>query len=187
MTSAGTGARCACCFPREVGPSGRVVTFEPMAGPADDLEHNVALNGCENVRLIRAAASDAEGTAAFDFPEGRDTQGKLRDVEPTYEHGSAAALEVPTVTLDGVVRDGERPPDLLKIDVEGAAAAVLRGARRLLEERGPAVFLELHGPEERAGVRDELLSRGYRVGTPVGEPVADPMTFPGNTLWCVRG
>ena len=95
--------------------------------------------------------------------------------------------EVPTVTLDGAARDGERPPDLLKIDVEGAAAAVLGGARGLLQDRGPAIFLELHGPEDRAGVRDELLPRGYRVETPRGQSVADPMTFMGNILWCVRG
>ena len=48
------------------------------------------------------------------------------------------------LTLDGYCEEQRLPRvDLLKIDVEGFEAEVLRGAGRLLE-RGPRVALELH-------------------------------------------
>jgi hypothetical protein len=75
---------------------------------------------------------------------------------------------------------------VIKIDVEGGAAAVLRGAARILDERGPGVYLELHGPEEQAGVRDELLARGYVARTVSGEIISDPVTRWASPLWCVK-
>lgn len=50
-------------------------------------------------------------------------------------------------TLDAIVAtEGLRLPDLIKIDVEGAEAAVLRGARAVLEHR-PHLIIETHGLE----------------------------------------
>lgn len=169
-----------------MGPAGRVVSFEPVPGPANDFEENIALNGYNHVRLIRAAASDQSGTATFDFSEDHASQGKLQAVEPTYQHKEATILKVKTLTLDSVLAAGERPPDILKIDVEGAAAAVLRGAAGILDRYGPVVYVELHGPEERGGVRDELLSRGYRAEALDGQLVADVVEAPADALWCVR-
>ena len=54
---------------------------------------------------------------------------------------------MPVVTLDDHFR-GARPPDLVKIDVEGMEIDVLRGARELLEsERAPAVVFEAGAPQ----------------------------------------
>ena len=113
-------------------------------------------------------------------------QVKLAAVEPTYVNEGADAFEVETMTLDGLIAEGLPVPDLLKIDVEGAAAAVLRGAARLLDERSPRIYLDLHGPEEQEGVRDELLSRGYVAETVDGEIVPDPTAEWHTPLWCHR-
>ena len=190
----GNRGQVALLLARAVGPGGRVVSLEPVPEVADDLERNLALNGAAHARVVRAAASDAAGTATFEFSPRAATRGKLRAVEPTLLPGenaagagaAAAAFEVPTVTLDDLVAEGEPPPDLIKIDVEGGAAAALRGAREVLRRYGPAVFIELHGPEERAGVRDELLDRGYRAETLSGEPVSQVDGIRANPLWCVR-
>jgi hypothetical protein len=49
------------------------------------------------------------------------------------------------------------PPELLKIDVEGAEGAVIRGMRRVLE-RVDVVFLELHPPMmRRLGDNEEMV------------------------------
>ena len=95
------------------------------------------------------------------------------------------AMSRTVLRLDDLLRE-ECPPDLIKIDVEGAAAAVLRGAARILDERGPSVYVELHGPEEQAGIRDELLSRGYVAYSSTGEVVADPVNRWVSPLWCVK-
>jgi hypothetical protein len=68
-----------------------------------------------------------------------------------------------TSRLDTLVeRHGLTPPGLLKIDVEGAEAAVLRGAPRVLEGR-PSLVIETHGPDAERGCADVLLPLGYRL------------------------
>jgi hypothetical protein len=74
----------------------------------------------------------------------------------------------------------------MKVDVEGAAGEVLRGAARLLDQHGPAVFLEIHGPQEQAAARDELQARGYRLETLDGTPVGDPTASWVSPLWCTK-
>lgn len=170
-------------FAKLVGQSGQVVAIEPAPGPFADLELNVRLNRLNHVRLIEAAAGDSDGELAFAYAPDRSTQGKLRDVEVGYLNPGADTLPVRAVTLDSVI-DHDASPDVLKIDVEGAAAHVLRGAARILDRFGPNVYIELHGPEEQAGVRDELLGRGYVLETVDGREVHDPVAVWCSPLWC---
>ena len=127
-------------------------------------------------------AAESEGELAFAHAPDRPTQGKLLDVEATLVI-EADTLTVPTRPLDDVL-DDEPPPDVMKVDIEGAAASALRGATRVLEEVGPPIYLELHGPEEQAGVRDELLTRWYVAETLDGERVVDPTVGWHSPLWC---
>ena len=127
----------------------RTFAFEPAPAEFASLERNVALNALQQVRLIAAAASDVNGEVAFSYSAERPTQGKLRDVEPAYDAGRAPTLAVRALRLDDMLKE-EPPPDFIKIDVEGGAGRVLRGAARILDEVGPDVYLELHGPDERA-------------------------------------
>ncbi len=57
-----------------------------------------------------------------------------------------------TISLDQIASE-HQPPDIAKIDVEGAEALVLRGMRDILESVQPELFLELH-PEKlpRVGI-----------------------------------
>ena len=170
-------------FASLVGPSGRVVAFEPAPDVFACLQANVALNGLDGIRLVHAAAADVTGTLSFAYDPTRPTQGKLLDVEETLQLGAVETIEVPARPLD-LALDDEPPPDVMKLDVEGAAASALRGGARILDEIGPAVYLELHGPEEQAGVRDELLARGYVAETLDGTRVPDPTDGWHSPLWC---
>jgi FkbM family methyltransferase len=177
-------------FAALVGPSGRIASFEPAPSEFRSLERNLALNALTNVRTFQAAAADAERDLTFMYDPANPTQGKLHDVERTYSVAGARPQSVPAIRLDSVL-DGAGSgaglrPDLIKIDVEGAAASVLRGATRILEEVGPRLFLELHGPEEQAGIRDELLTRGYVAETLDGTRVADPTVGWNSPLWCFK-
>lgn len=172
-------------FAALVGPTGRIVAIEPAPAEFASLAANVKLNGLSNVQPIQAAAADAEGELTFTYAPGHPTQGKLRDVERTYVVPGADTFPVRAVPIDALV-DAHFPPDLIKIDVEGAAASALRGATRLLATASPAIYLELHGPEEQAGVRDELLARGYVAETLDGRRVPDPTSGWHTPLWCYR-
>ena len=173
-------------FAALVGSSGRVMSLEPAPAEFSSLQRNLRLNGLQHVRAYQLAASDSETELAFLYEPARPTQGKLAHVEQTYASPGASVIRVATARLDTLVHDASTRPDFIKIDVEGAAAAVLRGAARILDEVGPVIYLELHGPEEQAGVRDELLSRGYVAETLDGRRVEDPVGSWHSPLMCFR-
>lgn len=66
------------------------------------------------------------------------------------------------VTLDSATRT-TFTPDFIKIDVEGAEDAVLRGASRILSERKPAMIVEVHGMVQEEACRKILLDYGYSI------------------------
>ena len=170
-------------FAALVGREGRVVALEPAPLEAESLRRNVALNGLTRVLCLRAAAAEAAGGRAFAYDPAQPTRGKLVSVEETYRLEAGETISVPTLSLDFLL-ETQPPPDVLKVDVEGAAAVVFRGASTVLEAHRPRVYVELHGPEEQAGVRDELLARGYVAETTDGRLVADPTDGWHSPLWC---
>jgi hypothetical protein len=67
---------------------------------------------------------------------------------------------VGTIALDDFAREHpELRPALVKIDVEGHEAAVLRGMAGTLRDCAPAVICELHGTAST--VLEELEAAGY--------------------------
>jgi hypothetical protein len=89
------------------------------------------------------------------------------------------------MTIDSLLPD-ERPPDAIKIDVEGAAGAVLRGAEQTIARHSPAVFLELHGPDEQIAVAEQLLSAGYVAENMKGDRVDNVVDRWVSPIWCFR-
>ncbi len=124
---------------RIVGPTGRVVAFEPDAQCAAAIRANAALNGLGQVEVVEAAAARDSGTAQLVVVRDR-LWSRLASVGDHHE--SERHVEVRTVALDDV--EGP-PPTLVKIDVEGAELEVLAGMSRLLREARPLVVCEMHG------------------------------------------
>jgi FkbM family methyltransferase len=172
-------------FSALVGSTGRVLSFEPSAENYAHLEENLHLNGTINVRALPLAVADFNGSTVFDYSPLRPTQGKLSSVEPTYAVDGSRSVSVKAVTLDAITANGDSP-NAIKIDVEGGAAVVLKGARVTIEQFSPVFFIELHGPEEQAGVRDELLARGYVAETVSKQRVSDPTVGWHSPLICYR-
>lgn len=65
-----------------------------------------------------------------------------------------------------------RPPDVIKIDVEGAELLVLRGASRTLTEYHPTLFVEIHGTQQHAECCTFLAAKGYRLKEEYGKITA---------------
>ena len=72
------------------------------------------------------------------------------------------------MTIDRMVDDGEiEPPDVVKIDVEGAEMAVIAGMTKTIEQYRPAIVYEVDdqtvvGVERKyASISDHLNSFGY--------------------------
>lgn len=167
-----------------VGETGQVFAFEPMPDVFADLERNLQLNEFCQVTSVNAAAADRDGTAEFLFDPDYPTQGKLKAVEPTNTVATASAHEVRLLRLDDWACYGWPIPSFIKIDVEGGAGAVLRGAQSLLAAARPVIHIELHGPEERKAVQSLLLSHGYHCHDAHGSPVRDVISFAEGVLVC---
>jgi FkbM family methyltransferase len=143
------------------GPSGAVWSFEPNPANARFLRRHAEINGLRQVRVEQAAVSNAEGTARFDFGTGSGT-GHL---------AVAGALEVRTLRLDDFCAAHGITPRAVKIDVEGAEAAVLAGFAATVDSARPVIFLSTHGPEPHAACVAWLRARGYALSPIVGESV----------------
>jgi FkbM family methyltransferase len=122
-------------FARWVGPSGRVIAIEPEVNNIVSLRRRIARAELSDVvTCIQAAAADTSGCLRLAVNPGH----------PGDHHLSNDGERVVAVTLDDVVAADPRPVTLVKIDVQGAESLVLDGARRLIRNHRPALFVEVH-------------------------------------------
>lgn len=137
-------------FARAVGESGHVYAFEPAPQTAARLRANISLNQLANVTVVTKALADREGTAEFHlFPDGEDVYNSLGAAwRPKEGIRATQVIEVETITLDAFARqEGLSSVDLVKLDVEGAEEAVIRGGTSLLRASPQAlVVVELYEP-----------------------------------------
>lgn len=111
---------------RLVGPAGRVYAVEPMPWTLDVLRANLARHECTNVEVIPVAAADTGGSMRLAFREDELSSAGLTN--------GSTGVDVDTAPLDELLPNVTA--GLVKVDVEGAEPAVLRGARKLLERSG---------------------------------------------------
>jgi hypothetical protein len=65
-------------------------------------------------------------------------------------------------SIDSLVATGEcRPPTFLKVDVEGAEAALLRGGKKTLQQARPRLLIATHSPAVHTECAHLLCSYGY--------------------------
>ena len=133
---------------RGVGPSGRVFAFEPARRTAAALRLHLGWNGvADRVEVVEAVASHRSGRETFWEQEMSFVASLLERAARQEERRFGSPVErrvVPAVTLDDFCRRLRLEPDVVKVDVEGAEARVLRGSQRLLRRRKASLFLEVH-------------------------------------------
>jgi FkbM family methyltransferase len=136
------------------GPRGRVFAFEPLPRNLEFLRRHLSLNRIDNATVIEAAVTDRGGTVRFE-EDASTSKGRI---------GAQGSLEVRSVALDELVARERMPrPDLLKIDIEGGEFLALQGARRILTESHPVIFLSTHSGKVHKECLAFLESLGYRI------------------------
>jgi FkbM family methyltransferase len=164
------------------GPSGRVLAVEPDTVMAGLLRRSAAANrGHAPVEVLPAAASDQQSVARFHVARRSRSTNYLDGFGTSQTGGVRSTHLVPAVTLDWLA-SGLGFPDVIKIDVEQAEAAVLAGASRVLE-RAATVICEVAACNA-AAVRDVLTAHGYTLydGDLVPGERAPTADAPPNTL-----
>lgn len=125
-----------------VGASGVVLAIEPDPDNLELLRKNCARNGLVHVTIHPCAAGDHAGATTLHLADRNLGDHRLHAVAGETRR----RIEVPLQTVDALVR-----PDvvvrLVKIDVQGYEARVLRGMTSLVERCAPAIMMEFwpHG------------------------------------------
>jgi FkbM family methyltransferase len=113
-----------------VGPSGTIACFEPEPDNVAELRRNIAANRLQNVQVFPVAVGDTEGTVSL-----------RSGINSGVAADGSGDLTVSMCRLDDALAS---PVDFVKIDVEGFEGQVLAGARRLLRDDRPVLFVEIH-------------------------------------------
>ena len=133
-----------------VGPTGKVIAFEPQLRVYQQLLVNLDLNHVDNVRAEFAALGDRDArvsmNAARASNEGATSIGK-------------GSNRVALRTLDSYRLDKVA---MMKIDVEGFEYELLAGARATIARDHPILVIEIW-PDNQARVLPVLEAAGYRV------------------------
>lgn len=114
-----------------------IAAFEPQPTLARAAAESAALNGFERMRVFRAMVGEpAEVDRIYVSGSSLHTS-KIPRAKPRR------AIEAASYSLDQLVHAGVcRPPDVIKIDVEGAELEVVNSSRTLLRDAQPVVVFE---------------------------------------------
>jgi FkbM family methyltransferase len=119
LLAASTGANC--------------ISFEPLPETYRKLVRNIGMNGLmSRVDAVNAGVGSAPGELRF--TADLDTENHV-----VFGGCEGRVQKVPVTTLDEKV--GDRNVSLVKIDVEGFEAEVIRGAQHLLSTHPPAALI----------------------------------------------
>ena len=155
---------------RLVGPSGKVLCFEPLPENARQIQYNAQLNGFDNV-IVRCEALGGSNRTEVFHTSTEPTWGMLETVGKLPEKASGE-IQVNVKTLDSLYAEGLTRPDVIKMDIEGAEAEALRGGRETLSAQRPLLVIELHGTNTAVTtVLEELEYDAAVLGSTI--PVAD--------------
>ena len=103
---------------------------------------NIELNGFEHAQIRAEAVGAADGSARL-LVVGEASWSHL---ESTGRHADVRdEIDVTVVSIDSLVAAGTiPPPDVMKIDTEGAELQAIEGARATIARHRPAIVCELH-------------------------------------------
>lgn len=132
-----------------IGPNGHVYAFEPVPSNVLAINHNLKLSHADNVTVIPCAVTDSPGVLAITL-SAEPFWARLSSLPPP-PHPSGM-IQVMGISIDEFTADELiMPPDVIKLDVEGAEKHVLIGMRETMLAYRPALVCELHNtwPEVR--------------------------------------
>lgn len=159
-----------------VGPEGRVYAFEPDPRNIELLEANVKANNLLNVRILPFALSDKVGQTRL-FRSGANF-GNNSVVEMNVQD-CVDEIAVTTTRIDDLVKNYQaRPPNVIKMDVEGHEVKILLGGEEVIRESRPSIVMELNpeflhrGGSDTTEFLKSLVERDYRIVLETGEHIA---------------
>lgn len=147
----------------KTGGKGLVYAFEPDKQCTQALKENLALNGLKNVTILATALWDKDSLITL------HTSGIAGHAPHTQKAGQAIGknfkdhLSIRARSIASLIRrDHLKPPEIVKVDVEGAGQHVLEGMGNCQPKH---IFLEAHPlfGENRQKIIGFLQKQGYKL------------------------
>lgn len=149
-----------------------VVAFEPGKANVERLQLHVDRNPevAQRIKVLPVAVADRDGEVSFKESSdmtGASSGSHLSDASPPLGAAVYAGFDeciVPALTMDTLVqKQGEPPPDIIKLDVEGAEHLVLKGGTEMLARHKPLLLVEVHHICVMLSLTEILLALGYQI------------------------
>ena len=126
---------------RLVGQSGHVYAFEPVSENVINIQRNVNLNRYANVTVFENAVSRSTGKGELlltKHPGGHTLS------SAGNPHNVVRSITVDLVSIDDMIsKKTIKPPEVVKIDVEGAEIGVLQGMKQTIKQYRPIIIYEI--------------------------------------------
>lgn len=158
---------------RLVGPTGRVVAFEPVLSTAGCIARTRELNGLHQLQIVPLGLGSCPEIEISRLPVVRGMADSTIAPNTWKEPISIASFD----TVWRVLCEGNVTVHGVKIDVQGMELDVIEGMRHTLLAQHPKLIVEFHAGVDRARAAELLASCGYRSpGTPI-EPDASESSY----------
>lgn len=152
---------------KKVGPSGKVISFEPSQRDRRTLWLHLRINRCRNVKVETFALSDRQGKEELFIVNGRDSG--CNSLRPPAVSEAVYTTFVDVVSLDHYLKEKNiGKVDFVKMDAEGAELKILQGGEQtLIRDLRPVILLEMQNLRTlpwgytTVAIYDYLSQRGY--------------------------
>lgn len=154
----------------------KVIVFEPLPSNQHALRRLCDLNPGLNIELKPFAVGNIDDSMRLRVMADA-SMGKLATSTFQADVESKGEIEVAVRRLDSMVQAQDiPPPQVIKIDVEGAELDVLLGASEVLRTYRPHVFLEAHSAALEEACTQELSRHRYSIHRLESVPGDDEQT-----------
>lgn len=158
-----------------VGSTGTIFAFEADPENAKRIEAHAQRNNLSQIHVFSCAVWSSAGQLSFERASAQSSRNQ-GNVVATSERTKQDVIVVESISLDNFAQRHPLPA-LIKIDVEGAEAEVLRGCEQVFSRSHPVLICEVHHRQADEDVNRWPSQRGYSF-----EWLAGPATFPRHLL-----
>lgn len=142
-------------FAKYIGENGIVISFEPNTQNILRLKKNIAGNPelANRIILKEYLISNTEGLEIFrmykNIEEGPSSASGIIDVDEyttiLQDNDDSQDIKIYSTTIDSIIKKNEiQPPDIIKLDIEGAEYKALVGASSTIKKFKPTLLIEIH-------------------------------------------
>lgn len=136
------------------GDKGQVYAFEPRPLNLHYLQRHIKINQVENIKVFDFGISDKQDDLRFAADTGSGT-GHISDQGNIVIH---------VESIDDVIANKAlRPPNFIKMDIEGGELNALRGAQKTLQQYHPVLLISTHGDQIHQDCINLLKQIGYKI------------------------